>query len=285
MKRSIKPLILFKKYALIVLTFLLVASNIHSQLSLAKIFSNNMVLQCDVTVPIWGKASPDEGVKVNIGKKEFLGQSDDEGKWRIEIPAHKAGTKVSITVSAGENQITLDNIIFGDVWLCGGQSNMEWYVEGADNPEEEISNAEYPNIRLYDVPRRIETSPAGDFVSGEWAVCSPSSVPQFSAIGYYFGRTLLENTGRPIGLLSDNYGGTIAETWTSEEGLSKVEFFDETISDFKQSNLEEIKSRGDVAFNGWLSKFKSEDAGMNNSKRIESLVSQFRTSVLLPLCF
>ena len=156
-------------------------------------------------------------------------------------------------------------MIYGDVWLCGGQSNMEWYVEGTDNAEEEINNANYNNIRIFDVPRTLATNPATDLTSGNWEICSSSTIPQFSAVGYYFGRGLYENLDRPIGLIGNNYGGTVAEAWTSEESLSEFPVFAESISSFKKTNIDEAKKTGDTAFNKWLSKFYSEDKGVQDS--------------------
>lgn len=240
------------------------------QLKVAQIFSDDMVLQADSPIPIWGEAYPNSTVEVFINKQCIKGKADGHGKWKIVTPSKKAGATATIKITNKSESLTISNIIYGDVWLCGGQSNMEWYVEGADNAEQEIKNANHPNIRLFDVPRNLSNVPADDLPSGEWAVCSSTSIPQFSAVGYYFGKAMYQHLDRPIGLLSDNYGGTIAEAWTSEESLNDIPYFKEVVTTFKNTNIEEAKKTGDIAFNKWLSKFHVDDEGIMDSTYIWS---------------
>jgi len=123
---------------------------------------------------------------------------------------------------AGKNKIELTNIMLGDVWVCSGQSNMEWPVSRANNAEEEIVAANYPDIRLFHAPRNIQFKPDDDVSSGEWKVCSPETVSNFSAVGYFFGRHIHQETGVPVGLLFTSWGGTNIETWMSEESAVEV---------------------------------------------------------------
>ena len=193
-----------------------------AQLRLAKIFSSNMVFQSDVPVSIWGWAEPNSGVSIIFKKKATRTKADKNGFWKKQFNATSAGGPYQIQVTSNKKSIQLTNVMFGDVWLCGGQSNMEWFVENSKNADEEISNATHPNIRLFEVPQTMATHPKDDFDDGEWTTCSPKTIAQFSAVGYFFGRDLQPEINKPIGLISNNYGGTVVEAWTSAESLTDM---------------------------------------------------------------
>lgn len=250
---------------LTLLATLLIMTNCLGQLKVAKIFSDNMMLQADAEVPIWGQATPKSTVEINLNGIIAKEKVDSNGNWRSTLSAQVAGTTATIHIKNENKSLHITNIIYGDVWLCGGQSNMEWFVEGADNAEEEIKNANFSDIRIFDVPRRLEALPATDLPSGEWEVCSSASIPQFSAIGYFFGKYLHQELDRPIGLIGDNFGGTVVEAWTSAEALKDVPYFQEDIAKLKTTDIEEVKRDGDSSFNNWLEKFKIEDNGMQDT--------------------
>lgn len=254
-----------KHFLLTLTASILMIVNCYGQLRVAKIFSDNMVLQATMPVPIWGQATPNTKVEVFLNEICVTGVSDNEGNWKVVLPPKSAGSTATILVNSNKEEITFSNVIYGDVWLCGGQSNMEWYVEGADRAEEEIMNANFSDIRLFDVPRKLESTPAKDLPSGEWEICSPSTIPQFSAVGYYFGRELHQNLDIPIGLLGDNFGGTVVEAWTSADALGSVEPFVQDIQNLKTTSIEDVKKTGDTAFNQWLDKFYSTDKGIKDS--------------------
>jgi sialate O-acetylesterase len=178
-----------------------------------------MVLQQGKQVSIWGWAEPGEKVAVSgswqIGSWDTT--ADKDGKWMIKIEPPKAGGPYRMTI-AGKNVITIDNIMSGEVWVCSGQSNMQWPVKLANNAEEEIAAADYPKIRLFSVPQVVAEEPQDD-CKGEWTACSPESVENFSAVAYYFGRMLHQELDVPIGLIHTSWGGTPAESWTSRPAL------------------------------------------------------------------
>lgn len=238
------------------------------QLQVAKIFSDNMMLQAEVPVPIWGHATPNSSVEISLNDNKVEGKSDADGKWKCILPAQAIGTKATINISCLTDNVSFENIIYGDIWLCGGQSNMEWYVQDADNAEAEIDNANFLNIRIFDIPRKLDVTPAKDLVSGEWEICSSESIPQFSAVGYYFGKYLHQQLNRPIGLIGDNFGGTIVEAWTSAEGLKDIDFFKKDIAKLKATDIEEVKKIGDNAFNEWLANFNTQDKGIVDTSYI-----------------
>jgi len=194
---------------------------------LAGIFSDNMVLQQDAKVPIWGWA--DEGEQVTV---EFQGQTATakakDGKWMVKLAGLKAGGPNTLLVK-GHNTIQLANVLVGEVWVCSGQSNMEFAMGRAEGGREDIANSANPNIRLFQVPHVKSAKPLDD-VKSQWKECSPSSTTNFTAVGYYFGRDLQKAVNVPVGLIQSGWGGSPAEVWTSERVLkSKPEYQKEVI--------------------------------------------------------
>ena len=237
----------------------------YGQLTVAKIFSDNMMLQADAEIPIWGQANPNSTIEIQLNELQLKGVVNDEGRWKIMLPSKALGSTASITITCENEKITISNIIYGDIWLCGGQSNMEWFVQKSDNADEEISTANFSNLRIFDVPRMLETRPALDLPSGEWEECSPESIPQFSAVGYFFGRHLLKELERPIGLIGNNYGGTIVEAWTSSDGLKGISTYEEKITKLHSMDIDEVKRQGEQEDKKWMSSFSSQDKGMVDS--------------------
>jgi len=179
----------------------------------AQLFTDNMVIQRETAAPVWGWADAGEKVTVTGSWGESAtSTANAAGKWMVKLSTPKAGGPHTITFK-GNNSITITNVLSGDVWLCSGQSNMQWTVAGAGNPNEEAKTANYPNIRHFTVTRIATRTPAKD-CTGDWKVCSPDTVKDFSATAYYTGRELHKNLNVPIGLLTSAWGGTCIEAWT-----------------------------------------------------------------------
>lgn len=174
------------------------------------LFSDGMVLQRGIAVPVWGSA--DTGEKVTV---EFNGQSVStvaaDGKWMVRLKPLKAGGPFTLKI----NDLEIKNVLVGEVWICSGQSNMQWSLRQTDNAETEIANAKYPMIRLFTVPRSEVDKPVTD-INAAWKECTPETVPTFSAVGYYFGRDLYKALNVPIGLINNAVGGSPAESWMNE---------------------------------------------------------------------
>ena len=207
---------------------------------LSPLFSDNMVLQRDIADPIWGWTTPGAEVKVTMAGKTLTTKAGDDGKWMTKIPAHKAGGTYSIAV-AGNQNVVLNNVTFGDVWICSGQSNMEWGMKLVNNTPEEIAAANYPNIRLFTVQKRIAFAPVTGMqkdtenLFGVWSPTTPETISKgggagFSAVAYFFGREIHKQTGIPIGLIHTSWGGTIAEAWVSKNSLSSMPDFAQSIT-------------------------------------------------------
>ena len=203
---------------------------VHAEVTLPRVIGNNMVLQRDMQVPIWGWASAGEEITVTLNTEPAFSTTavaDAEGNWQIKLPAMSAGGPYTLWVT-GENALELTNILFGEVWVCSGQSNMQWSVRASKDSEAEIAAGNYPNIRLFYVPR----VPAGLLqkdVEADWYETTPETITNFSAVAYYFGRKLYKNLDVPIGLINTSWGGTRIEPWTPLVGFTSVPTL-ETIS-------------------------------------------------------
>lgn len=184
------------------------------------VFGSNMVLQRDMTLPVWGWAEPGEEVTVAIGDNKATAKADKDGKWTVKLAPMKAGGPHTISIS-GKNKLALENVLVGEVWVCSGQSNMEWPVKLAMNPNEEIAAAKYPNIRLFQIPKVPAGTPQTN-VDAKWAECTPQSIPGFSAVGYFFGREIQKNLDVPVGIIETAWGGTRIEPWTPPVGFEST---------------------------------------------------------------
>ena len=249
---------------LIGIFFLFSSFVLFSQLKVAEIFSDDMVIQRDTPFPVWGWA--DKGSKISI---IFNGQTyrthAPNGKWKIMLPARPAGKRYGLAIKALDTIIPIRNITFGDVWLCAGQSNMEWHVEAAKNGAQEVAQANYPNIRIFDVPHKIAKKPATDIEPANWQICDPKTINQFSAVGYFFGRELHQELKIPIGLIGDNFGGTVIETWMSQDAFQGMPVYEKQIQELSQKKNTPSKKEIESKFKIWLDKFSSEDKGKKDS--------------------
>lgn len=211
-----------------------------AEVTLPLFFSNNMVLQQGMAIPVWGWAKPGEKVTVTLDKNTVTTRTAKTGKWRVNLPKMNYGGPYSLTVK-GKNLISIENVLIGEVWVCSGQSNMEFKVSTTKNAEAEIAAANYPDIRLFTVKRRISQLPQEKLDEGAWTPCSPKTVPNFSAVGYFFGRNLYEKLKVPIGLIHSSWGGTVAETWTSGETISADPDFSELLQKLKALDMATAK--------------------------------------------
>ena len=218
-----------------------------TKFSVNPIFGNEMVLQREMRVPVWGKGVPGEIVAVQIDNKKYTATVDKNGKWMIHTRPLPVGGPYIMKIVGKSKVITLKDILSGDVWICSGQSNMQWPVIRAKDAKKEIAAANYPNIRLFTVRRTVSGKPL-DTVHGKWVKCSPATVRGFSAVGYFFGRELYKSLKDvPIGLIHSSWGGTPAEAWTRHDYLEANPMFKaildrhaKRVKDFPQ-NLEKYK--------------------------------------------
>ncbi len=226
----------------IIAIILLFTQNIYADISLPSIISDNMVLQQNTEVKLWGKADVNESILIKTSwGNEYQTTTGKDGKWIVKIKTPKAIKNQSL-VFEGENKMEVKNVLIGEVWLCSGQSNMEFGVgymdkhyNGVINYEEEIKKADYPNIHLFKVERAMSPEEALDDCTGHWEVCSPESIETFSGVGYYFGRKLFQELNMPVGLIESAYGGTHAESWTKRDVMINDSVYNELLAMFYSS--------------------------------------------------
>ncbi|MBM3290136.1 MAG: sialate O-acetylesterase [Candidatus Hydrogenedentes bacterium] len=207
-----------------------------------------MVLQREIAVPVWGTTAPKTKVTVSIAGQTVRTKSDDSGAWKAVLEPLEAGGPHTLAIKARRSKAIINDVLVGDVWVCSGQSNMQWTVKGSKDPDTEIQNANHPYIRLFSVRRTVSGEPLAG-CEGEWDVCSPSTVGEFSAVGYYFGRSVAQTLKVPVGLINTSWGGTPAEAWTSRPSLEAnpdcamiVKRWDDTLAAFPAADAEYEKN-------------------------------------------
>ncbi len=205
-------------------------------LQVNSLFSDHMVLQRDDYVAVWGKAEPHTVVTVKGSwKQEAKTFADNDGVWMTKIKTDETGRSHTLTIASDRDTITINDVLFGEVWLASGQSNMEMPVKGwppndpIQDSANETASANYPDIRMITVQRNKSTTPLDDF-TGSWETASPTTVGEFSATAYFFARELYQELGVPIGIIHTSWGGTPAESWTSRENLLTLGDFDQQLT-------------------------------------------------------
>jgi sialate O-acetylesterase len=220
-----------------------------------------MVLQQGIEAPIWGTADAGEDVVVTIGSQKATAKADASGKWATKVGPLKPGEPLEVII-AGKNRIALKDVLVGEVWVCSGQSNMEWNVNNSANVEQERAQANYPGIRMFTVNKAVTGTPAQG-LEGSWAVCTPQTVGGFSAVGYFFGRELHKSLNVPVGLIHTSWGGTPAESWTERSALEAdpdlrpiLERWDQQFAKYQQ----ELPAQLAAAVEKWKPEAEKADA-------------------------
>jgi len=238
------------------------ATAIHADVSLPVIFSDHMVLQQGRPVPVWGKAAADEEITVSFAGQSVKTKANDEGQWKAELAALPANATPADLTVAGKNTITVKDVLVGEVWVCSGQSNMQWTVSQSANAEAEAAAANYPLIRMFNVERITAQKPGGD-CKGQWNVTTPQSVGQFSAVGFFFGRHLHQALKVPVGLINTSWGGTRIEAWTSAEALKQRPCAQDMLKDWASAISKWDDAKEKAAFEKRTADWKAQVAKIN----------------------
>lgn len=261
------------RYAALLVGVLALAAWAHADVAPGSLFTDNMVLQREQPLPIYGTASPGESVTVRYGEHTGSGTAGPDGQWRITLPALQADSVGRNLVIAARNTITLTNVVVGDVYVCSGQSNMAFSLLGAHNGVQETAAANYPLVRLFTVGANPSPVPL-DNCGGNWKVCAPATAGNFSAVGYFFGREINRRTHIPIGLINSSWGGMPAETYTSIPALEAMPRYHDIAAAQAAKNQDyidhkamydtrraaEVKDYND-RFSAWYDKELSADPG------------------------
>ena len=224
-------------------------------------FGDNMVLQRGKPIRFWGWAKAGEAVRVQFDGQTAEATAGTDGRWQAEIKAPAPGGPYEVKISGPEQTVELHEVLVGDVWLCGGQSNMELPLSRTRNGAEVIQAANHPEIRLFKVASHVAYSPAS-VTQGSWKICSPQTVAEdggFSAVAYFYGRALQGKLHVPIGLIEDCMGGTPAESWTSPEALHKLKDFDAPLAEIERLHVKGGPEYGSFLMH-WLDEY---DVGNN----------------------
>ena len=233
------------------------------------IFSDGMVLQRDKQIPIWGFADANESVEIHFNKQIKKTTADKNGKWTVNLAAEKAGGPFELIV-IGKNKITIKNVLVGEVWICSGQSNMEFQVFKTMNAEKEISSADYPMIRHFGVAQDLSGTPKDDLKQGKWEVANKENVGNFTAVGYYFARKLYSELKIPIGIINTSWGGTNVETWTSREAFENSPDFKAMIADVPTVDINAIFETYKKSVLDNLKKVPGFDVSMENEDQFKN---------------
>jgi len=264
------------KKALLLLASLLLAVSAEARVSFSSVLGNNMVLQQKSNVKLWGKALPGKTVTLTASwaAAPVTSVADEAGNWEVTISTPSYGGPYTITASdsnKAKDLVALDNIMIGEVWLCSGQSNMEMMVKDVKDAQGEIENAStYPSIRLLRLDRVTSVSPVEEAAvcNGGWQVCSSETIPEFSALAFFFARKLYDTLGIPVGLVETCWGGTVAETWTSAEWVSKMPSFARQVEKVSgiSGTREEIQARYDREIHEWNDEMRASYDVIDESK-------------------
>lgn len=203
------------------------SGSVRAEVKLPAILSDHMVLQRDMKLPIWGWADPNENVTVKIANQTKSATADKKGHWSVTLDPLSADQSQTLVVEA-KNRVEVKDILVGEVWICSGQSNMEYKVKDCWNGDLDVASAKFPNIRLISVKGSGSQTPVEDFV-GQWNVCSPKTVGDFSAVGYFFGRELHEQVEVPIGLIDNSWGGSTCEAWIRRDHMEGNPLYQPTL--------------------------------------------------------
>jgi len=256
------------KIALIVL-FFIPLNEVISQIKLPRLISNGIVLQRNEKVKIWGWASPKEKVKLQFKSKNYTAKADQNGNWTIILPAQKEGGPYEMILKAS-NEITIKDILFGDVWICSGQSNMELPMERLkEKYGEVIKNAKNANIRQFLVPDKYDfKKELTDLDSGNWVAADPNTVLDFSGVAYFFAKSIYEKYPVPIGLINAALGGSPVEAWMSENALAAFPEPYKESQKFKNDDyIKQIETSDKKRSDDWYALVNSLDRGLSDDQQ------------------
>ena len=252
------------KHERFVVAFGLIACSVQAAVKVPAIFGENMVLQQQQPVPVWGWADANEQVTVEFAGQKKSTTAGANGKWMLKLDALKASATPAVFKVSASNVITLDNVVVGEVWFASGQSNMEWPVQASNNFDQEKSSANWPLIRHFKAPKNFKPSPQDD-ISAKWEVTTPDSIGGQSALAYFFGRRLHEALKVPVGMINSSWGGTRIEPWTPTcgfEGIPAVENIKNRVDMATPSTAVHKKALNDYvgALNTWIEDAKKREA-------------------------
>ena len=255
---------IFSLFTLFTVLFFLIPNSSNSKIRLPHIFGDHMVLQRQQPIPLWGWADPFEKVNVVFKGRNYPTQAGKDGKWQVKMEPSNAGVGYVITVKGKKDKLILNNVKIGEVWICGGQSNMEWSALNLGLNMDSIKVLLDDRIHVFDVPNKVAFTPQQDIGESNWYPSDLEEVANFSIVGYLFGKKLAEELDVPIGLIGSNWGGTEVETWISPEVIKSVKVFDEELSKINGQDLNDIQKIKQQKLDSILATFGTDQVELIN---------------------
>ena len=237
-----------------------------AKLLVSKLYSDHMVIQRNQPIVVWGWAEANATIKISFNNLEHTSIVNDKGDWKVTLPMMKEGGPFEMILSSSDEKIVIMDILIGDVWLCSGQSNMEWIVANSNNAEDEIKNSFDNKLRHLDIPNTSSEKPENDILGGDWKISNPENTGNFSATAYFFAKELRKHVDVPIGLINSSWGGSRIETWMSAKSIN---------INNQQELMDEVKNQAELEYINQLKKFQQIfpgisdiDLGMSNDQPI-----------------
>lgn len=253
-----------KFYQLFLLIILFYPTPSKGKIVLPALVGDHMILQQNKIINIWGYASPNAQILINFHGKHLSAITNQKGKWLVLFPPIKPGGPFEMEIKGDQEDIKLKDIYVGEVYLCSGQSNMEFNLKDALSGEKEVSQANYPMIRLFTVNKRLAFTPEDNLSGGKWSVCSPENAKYFSAVAYFFAKNLQAKIKIPIGLIDASWGGTVIESWISAKGLTNQPDFVEKLKIITKTDTSNYNQTHREIYQEWVKHFNQQDAGFKN---------------------
>jgi len=265
---------MLKKLSVLVLLVLTNVTSSFAKITLPNVLGDHMVLQQKANAKLWGRATANRKISIKCGwsKDNFITAADSDGYWKISVPTPSYGGPYNIKISDGD-ELDIKNILIGDVWICSGQSNMEMPLAGwgkINNYQQEIAAANYPNIRLLRLEHMVSKIPLNDakVAKGGWNACSSKTIPEFSAVAYFFAREVYQRTGIPIGMIQNSWSGVVAEAWVSGKSLKQMPDFVNEVNKIETVGNEDALKEFRTKLEQWRVQLNSKDAGLEDGKPI-----------------
>lgn len=227
---------------ILILLPLVISMYANAIVELPLLFNDGMVLQRNKPIPVWGWANANEKIEVYFKEQVVRTKADKNGKWSVHLNSETAGGPYELTVK-GKNIITIKNVMVGEVWLCSGQSNMEFTVNQAMNAEQEIKESDYPMIRQFLVGKEMSSTPKEKLKSAKWEASSPTTIGNFTAVGYFCAKKLYQELKIPIGIINASWGGTCVETWTGKEAFENSDEFKSMIAKYSKIDIDSLSEK------------------------------------------
>lgn len=254
-----------------ILIFVFSAEVALAQLKVASLFTDHMVLQRNTEIPVWGKAKAGSSVTVSINGQKQSARAGKDGKWIVRLKPVAEGGPYTMTITSGKENVALQDVMIGEVWLCSGQSNMEWPLFLTDDALRTISESGKEKIRSFTVPKNVSLTPTEEIENAKWEVAGPNTSGGFSAVGYYFAREISRKLNVTVGLIHSSWGGSQAEGWLSKEGLLSIPELKLGDKDFPLT-WEKAGELSDFRFHEWL-KARTPDGSLPEDN-IEKVATQ-----------